>query len=123
MTQGWVLRTDSNQVVHAREVIQPDPVGDQVRIHLEELTNPDKPPMRIWGKQPDPKMDGMKLPALEAPRLDLGGESLPSLSSMAVQVDHESTNKTFGETPKDTMVDTEVDSMVDGTGNPVDDEY
>ena len=83
MTNGWMVLTKDNQVVHAREVLVPDPLQDQARLQLIEETSgpphmlevdPKKTPMRLVGKQPMPGR--MRIPPLsEMPRLNLGGES------------------------------------------------
>ena len=39
MTNGWMVLTKDNQVVHAREVIVPDPLQDQARLQLIEETS------------------------------------------------------------------------------------
>ena len=75
MTSGWLVQTKTeNQVMHAREVVLPDPLSEQARIQLEEEEKPGKPTHRLWGKQSPPGSSHMKLPPL--PRLDRGGEYL-----------------------------------------------
>ena len=74
MSNGWLVQTTNDQhVLHAREVILPDPLGDQAQIQLEEEQYPGKPKHRLWGKQsiiPKPPMK------LSLPRGDRGGEPL-----------------------------------------------
>ena len=36
MNLGWVVRTLENRIVHVREAIVPDPLGDQVAVQLQE---------------------------------------------------------------------------------------
>ena len=80
MTSGWLVRTTKDQhVLHAREAILPDPLGDQAQLQLEEDLRPGKPHLRLWHKQPPPGPAPMKLPPL--PRLDRGGESSLVLDS------------------------------------------
>ena len=75
MTSGWLVQTKTeNQVMHAREIVLPDPLSEQARIQLEEEEKPGKPTRRLWGKQSPPGSSHMKLPPL--PRLDRGGEYL-----------------------------------------------
>ena len=51
MINGWlVFTTKERQVLHAREAILPDPVGDQVHLQLEEAEAGSKPPRRLHGK-------------------------------------------------------------------------
>ena len=59
MTNGWMFLTKDNQVVHAREVLVPDPLQDQARLQLIEETSgpphmlevdPKKPPNAVSGK-------------------------------------------------------------------------
>eukprot|EP00435_Cladocopium_sp_Y103_P000232 s4628_g1.t1 len=76
MTNGWlVFTTKERQVLHAREAILPDPVGDQVHLQLEEAEAGSKPPRRLHGKQPMPGHLPMRVPLPEMPRDDRGGES------------------------------------------------
>ena len=86
MTSGWLVCTTKDQhVLHAREAILPDPLGDQAQLQLEEDPHPGKPPLRLWHKQPLPGPAPMKLPPL--PRLDRGGESSLVLESLESQLD------------------------------------
>ena len=63
MTSGWLVKTtEDGQVLHSREAILPDPLGDQAQLKLEEDHRPGKPHMRLWGKQPMPGSEPMKLP-------------------------------------------------------------
>ena len=76
MSNGWlVLTTKERQVLHSREAILPDPVGDQVHLQLEEAEAGSKPPRRLHGKQPMPGHQPMRVPLPEMPRDDRGGES------------------------------------------------
>ena len=51
MTSGWLVCTTKDQhVLHAREAILPDPLGDQAQLQLEEDPHPGKPPLRLWHK-------------------------------------------------------------------------
>ena len=72
MTSGWLVKTtEDGQVLHSREAILPDPLGDQAQLKLEEDHRPGKPHMRLWGKQPMPGSEPMKLPPM--PRFYCGG--------------------------------------------------
>ena len=85
MTSGWLVRTTKDQhVLHAREAILPDPLGDQAQLQLEEDLRPGKPHLRLWHKQPPPGPAPMKLPPL--PRLDRGGESSLVLDSQLEKI-------------------------------------
>ena len=73
MSNGWlVLTTKERQVLHSREAILPDPVGDQVHLQLEEAEAGSKPPRRLHGKQPMPGHQPMRVPLPEMPRDDRG---------------------------------------------------
>ena len=55
MASGWLVRTTKDQhVLHAREAILPDPLGDQAQLQLEEDLRPGKPHLRLWHKQLPP---------------------------------------------------------------------
>ena len=85
MTFGWLVQTEVDQhVVHAREVIVPDPLSEQAQIELHEETNPNKPPYRLWGKQPFP---GRPRPKLPEPRFDRGGEPSLDLNQVHEELD------------------------------------
>ena len=90
MSNGWLVQTIQDQhVLHAREVILPDPLGDQAQIELQEEQNPGKPKHRLWGKQSLNPRSPMKLPVF--PREHRGGESLGS------KIDGNDGNKTENE--------------------------
>ena len=90
MSNGWLVQTIQDQhVLHAREVMLPDPLGDQAQIELQEEQNPGKPKHRLWGKQSLNPRSPMKLPFF--PREHRGGESLGS------KIDGNDGNKTENE--------------------------
>ena len=85
MTFGWLVQTEVDQhVVHAREVIVPDPLSEQAQIELHEEPNPNKPPYRLWGKQSFP---GRPRPKLPEPRFDRGGEPSVDLNQVHEELD------------------------------------
>ncbi len=103
MSSGWLVTTVADQhVLHAREVILPEPLGDQAQIQPEEETNPGKPKYRLWGKQSLGPRFPMHLPL---PRDDRGGESLGSKNENEKTEKNE--NAENGSEPGD----------VDGNGN------
>ena len=59
MNAGWVVQTDEGRVVHVREAIVPDPLGEEVAIQLQEeekeglVLEERETPWRIVGKQPE----------------------------------------------------------------------
>ena len=81
MTSGWMVESAKDkQVLHAREAILPDPVGDLAQLQLEEQEANTKPPFRLVGKQPMPVKPLFKI---SWPRSDRGGEPLgPDLENL-----------------------------------------
>ena len=64
MNQGWLVKTDDDQIVHVREAIVPSPISEEVAqglanepvvpLQLEIIEHPGKPPHRLYEKQPMP---------------------------------------------------------------------
>ena len=102
MTSGWLVVTKDGHVLNTREVVAPDPVGEQVQIQLQELErdNPHRPPFRLVGKQPFPGRFGLQ--PLD-PRKVLGGESLGSFGIHKNPKDHKVSQKVDGDPKKPPM--------------------
>ena len=64
------------QVLHAREAILPDPVGNQVQLQLEEAELGSAPPRCLHGKRPMPGHEPMRVPLPEMPCDDRGESPL-----------------------------------------------
>jgi len=99
MTSGWMVESAKDkQVLHAREAILPDPVGDLAQLQLEEQEANTKPPFRFVGKQPMPVKPPFKI---SWPRSDRGGEPLePDLENLRFEEkedENEKKHELFGE--------------------------
>ena len=68
MNVGWVVRTVDERIVHVREAIVPDPLGEEVAIQLQEeereplILEERDTPRRIVGKQSPEKKQKIPLP-------------------------------------------------------------
>ena len=56
MFNGWVVRSQEGRILHVREALLPDPVGEEVALELQEMEKPplefeEPPKRRIHGKQ------------------------------------------------------------------------
>ena len=67
MFNGWVVRSQEGRVLHVREALLPDPVGEEVALELQELEKPplefeEPPKRRIHGKQRPVDMPRIMIP-------------------------------------------------------------
>ena len=68
MFNGWVVRSKEGRILHVREALLPDPVGEEVALELEELEKPpvemeEPPKRRIYGKTAPFEAPKIKLPS------------------------------------------------------------
>jgi len=74
MFDGWVVKTDEGRVLHVREALVPNPLGEMVALELKENT-PEEPGMdenrrfRLTGKQKPPEIPFLKWPSGEQQKL------------------------------------------------------
>ena len=74
MFDGWVVKTDEGRVLHVREALVPNPLGEMVALELKENT-PEEPGMdenrrfRLTGKQKRPEVPFLKWPSGEQQKI------------------------------------------------------
>ena len=113
MFDGWVVVTEEERVLHVREAVLPNPLGEQVALELreEKRENPQVEEVvrrRITGKQHPTEVPKLEFPSAESQGL------CPSLGDISQDVDYEPSIAPLDEPPPEILSDLPLGSEVVG---------